>query len=189
MVANGKVESSRPRHRRRLLLSVTAFLAVVFLAWSLDHSGGEFEAVRWHRHHGPTIVANGVSFPLYYWHVPSESDHFGFEIEDKPGPLRPGRDGMAFIDVNRPEHDHPRGQLTAAQMVQRQVEGYRNSHYPESTTFTLTVAGEPLQCMRNDYLSTVVYCYGDGRIVHVFFAGNKSQLAHFNQMMAGARKL
>jgi hypothetical protein len=128
-------------------------------------------------------------FPVYYWHVPKKQDDYGFVIQDFPGPLRPGDDRVAIIEVNRPGADSATTGLTPAQMVEMKAEEYRQSHYAAIATMSLTVAGEPVECLRSDELVTTLYCYGEGRVVRLFFVGGKAQLEHFKAMIAGAERL
>jgi hypothetical protein len=51
----------------------------------------------------------------------------------------------------------------------------------------MVIAKQTLSCVREHLYAYSVYCYGDGPIYQVFFAGDNASLERFNQTMEAAR--
>jgi len=170
---------------RRWLYTFTA-IAVATFGFSIYKSDVELKALRWHLRHGNTISVNGVTFPVYAWYAPVEGrSGQGFHIEDMPGPFREN-DQLTFITVEgcKKEEDE---NLTTAQRADKELASYKKSGYTNLRRFQLKVRDQALECMEDVSYSHTMYCYGDGPIAQVFFAGGDTSWARFSRMIAEAR--
>ena len=172
--------------RKRWLVPALGALGLLGLAFDISRSATELRAVQWHMRHGDRISVNGVTFPVYRWYSPSQDDDNGdFSIKDKPGPLRPREIG-GFIEVKGSRHtDNTR---TVEQLVDEKFQGDVNAGYKDSLSkFPLQVGKQSLSCVQNRFLTTSIFCYGDGSISSIFFTGGDRSLDRFKRMMAAAR--
>lgn len=169
------------------MLAVGAF-ALLLLGHDVYKSRSELKAIQYHLHHGDRVTVNGVSFPVYVWHVPKvDSECPGFTIDDEPGPLRPnGKNGSMYLTVLGYKSDDK--SLTVDQLVQSKLQSFAKSGYRDLSTFHLQVANQSLSCMKEHLYASAIYCYGDGPIYSVHFSGGEDGLTRFNQMMAGAKQ-
>ena len=130
-----------------------------------------------------------MTFPIYYWHVPTVyANNSGFRVDDRPGPLRPDHeDTYTAISVLGCKEDE--NNLTPQQLVDQKLQSYRRTGYKNLTTFPLRIAKQTLDCMNENEFGYggATYCYGDGPIYSVFFAGDTTSLSRFESMMAAAK--
>lgn len=166
-------------------------LALIAFGYALSKSGPELHAMRWHARNGDRVAVNGVSFPVYYWHVPEiDPDGCGFSIADSdPGPLRPGeRDPSFYLRVSGCRTDSE--SVTAEELLENKVAGFRRSGYTKLSKFTKQIAGQSMQCMSEDEFGNSRYCYGDGPLYSLFFAGGPPRsLQRFEDLVAGAQRI
>jgi hypothetical protein len=171
--------------RSKWLVPAFALLTLVAFAFDFWHSGPELNAMRWHMHHGSRVTVNGVGFPVYYWYVPRDDNGQGLAIEDQPGPLRPG-EKRSFTSVNISEEAAEK--VSPEQMIDRKIQEYKRTGYPEPRTFQMHIAKQTVSCIDGGMLlGHRIDCYGTGPISSVFFAGGDRALMRFNTMMAEAR--
>jgi hypothetical protein len=163
-------------------------LALVFFVIPLTRAKPELNAIKWHLRHGNQVSVNGVSFPVYLWHVPVECpNNTSFSIDDEPGPLRP-MEQRSFITVDCCK-DADRNS-TPAELADQRYKSDQNAGYFDMRRYQMRVRGQTLECMQSDIASVThrIDCYGEGPIYSVFFSGNgDASLARFNRMMAEAR--
>ncbi len=169
----------------RWLLAVSA-CTLLWLGYSLYNSGPELRAICWHHRHGDQVSINGVTFPIYFWYAPAvDSDCQEFSVDDRPGPLRPNRHDY-FTDMRVLGYKESDPDLTAQQRLDKEVASYSKSGYHEVTKFQLQVAGQTLDCFKPYPQDHILFCYGDGPIFHIYFAGDESAYYRFNHMLAAA---
>jgi hypothetical protein len=169
---------------RAWVIPAFAVLTVAAFTYDFRHSGSELNAIRWHMHHGDRVTVNGVSFPVHYWYVPSEDEGQGFEIKDRPGPMR-SNDNRSFIAVSAGAGMDEK--MDPEQMIDRKVQEYRRTGYPEPRIFQIQVAKQRMSCVDGGIFGHSLNCYGTGPISSIFFAGGDRALVRFNAMMAAAR--
>ena len=167
-----------------------AALALISLGHSLYKSGPELEAIRWHARHGDQIFVNGVSFPVYYWHVPTiYGRDSGFSITDlRPGPLRPrSEDSFMSLDVLGFREDQ--NSLTVDQLVDQKIQYFGKSGYTKFNKFHLNIAKQTLSCMSENEFGShgPVYCYGEGPIFSIYFVGGERSSKLFEFIMSAAK--
>lgn len=163
---------------------VAGALALVSLGISFSKSGPEFKAVIWHLRHGNRVSVNGTTFPIYSWYAPVQYQT-GFEIsDDNPGPLRLN-DGFGWIDVSICKESES---ATVEQLVDIKFRDYEKAHYRDLSKFQMQVGKQALSCVQqNGTYSISIYCYGEGPIASIHFAGDEVALRRFTSMMAEAR--
>jgi len=145
----------------------------------------ELKAFRWHRQYGDTTTVNGIRFPVYEWDAPREkSNGPGFEIDSyRRGPFLHG-DSTYSIAVQGYKEDSA---LPPDQRADKKMLEYQKAGYSEVNKFQLAIVKQTLSCVREHLYAYSVYCYGDGPIYHLFFAGDDTSLERFNQTVAAAR--
>ena len=145
----------------------------------IAESGPEFRAILWHARHGNTVCLNGVTFPVYFWHAPTASDH-GFDIDDAPGPLRDDRTFTLMVSGVPDKSGRPSQDQFEADISVRPF-GVPWQRY------TLPVAGEMLRCADQGEQFRLVFCRGEGPIYSIHFLGGLDSYRRFRRMMSAAR--
>lgn len=170
-------------------VGVLAALALFLMGHALYKSGPEFEAIRWHAHHGDQVTINGVTFPVLYWSPPRIYDGMELSIDNyNRGPLWPQKEkGTFFLDVFG--WQDKKDELTVEQRVDRRLREYQKTGYKKVTRSQLRIANQNLQCVNENEFGygTTSYCYGEGPIYSVFFVGDSYATTRFQEMMAQAR--
>jgi hypothetical protein len=160
-------------------------LCLASVGLAVYKSKAELMAFRWHRQHGDTITVNGVRFPVYEWDAPSqENNGLGFQIDSyRRGPFLHGDSTYSLtVEGYRKESALPPDQRADKKMLE-----YQKAGYSEVNKFQLAIAKQTLSCVREHLYAYSVYCYGDGPIYQLFFAGDDTSLERFNQTVAAAR--
>lgn len=176
-------------HEWKWITGVVA-VALIYLGNSLYKSGPELEAMRWHARNGDQIFVNGVSFPVYYWHVPTTYvRESGFSITDfGSGPLRP-HPSDHFMSLEVLGFREEQNNFSVDQLVDRKIQYFEKSGYTRFNKFHLYVAKQTLSCMSEVEFGPhgPIYCYGDGPIFSIHFAGGERSSKLFESIMSAAK--
>lgn len=171
--------------RNKWQVPAMGVLALLSLAFNIARSKQELQGMRWHMRHGARISVNGVSFPVYYWYAPLQGrDGAVFEIQDRPGPLRP-KDQYTGIRVEGVKDTD--NTLSVEQLVDKKLREYEAAGYKDLSRFPLQVGKQTLSCAQNSSFGNLIYCYGDGPIFSMSFMGGDRSLIRFKRMVTEAR--